>query len=81
MAVQCGPLGRCWTIGVLAGERIGDGNGDAVKMQIKKNTISMTLPVNTVHHSNKLHSPFPLQDEIITMFYYISYVKTNARTR
>lgn len=43
MAVQCGPLGRCWTIGVLAGERIGDGNGDAVRNDNQTNKI-IVLP-------------------------------------
>lgn len=41
-AVQCGPVARgccccCGAIGVLAGDRIGDGNGEAVNfMQNKK---------------------------------------------
>lgn len=39
-AVQCGPLGRfCCsgggTIGVRAGERIGDGNGEAARMRLR----------------------------------------------
>lgn len=44
IAEQHGPVGFCWAIGVLAGERIGDGNGEAVNMyQITTNISNSEL--------------------------------------